>query len=137
MKAYFDLLACGQSCKTASVITELFITVFIGESWSPPFNPRHLPLLLALGRNSLGMKKSNFFFLLFSFFFFAPNPVFPSSATSGHEEDRGGGVGSRLSLARNPEGSRGARLVWPAHSAPQILSRPASPQVSHPWGGLW
>lgn len=77
MKAYFDLLACGQSCKTASVITELFITVFIGESWSPPFNPRHLPLLLALGRNSLGMKKSNFFFLLFSFFFFSPQSCLP------------------------------------------------------------
>lgn len=39
MKANFDLLACGQSCKTASVITEPFVAVFIGESWSLPSAP--------------------------------------------------------------------------------------------------
>lgn len=59
MKANSDLLACGQSCKTASVITEPFVAVFIGESWSLPFSPHHRPLLLALRRDSLDLRMSS------------------------------------------------------------------------------
>lgn len=135
VKANVDLLACGQSCKTAPVITEPFIGVFVSESWSDSFSPHHLPFLLALGRDYLSMKMSIFppFFSLSS-----PPPLFfiPSSfplPVKGCEEGRAGGVGSR----RSPPG--GIRRCQAG--AASTLSTPSSiqtnkPQLFCPWEGL-
>lgn len=138
MKANFDLLALSQLLNC--LCNHKFSAVFIGESWSPTF----LCFLLSgeiiyyffFFFLFLFYFFLPFFFLLFSSFFFLPSlpslpslftplPIFPSSGISDHEA-RAGGVAITLPLARNQERSRSTRMAWPAHSAPQVLSRPAS-----------